>query len=167
MARKVLECCPIQEPWTKEQIATEMRRSGSGAQVPVIQGCLDTLRGMGLIKEPERGKFVRVIAKPKAEVTSSPVLKAVHPMSTMKQVQPTPDPISRMAELAEQARAIAKEIESVALERAGTSWPWSATGRTVSASAMTSALLRPLRTIRGSGTRRTARTARCRPVLRW
>lgn len=116
MARKVLECCPIQEPWTKEQIATEMRRSGSGAQVPVIQGCLDTLRGMGLIKEPERGKFVRITAKPKQEAIPTPILKVVQPMSPQKQPVQSNDPISRMAELADQARAIAKEIESVALE---------------------------------------------------
>lgn len=118
IAKKVLECCPFQEPWTKEEIAREMRRIGSNAQINVIQGCLDTLRGTGLIKEPERGKFIRVAAKPKEESKPPLVLIKGEPMPAEKEktVQIVVDPLSRMAELAEQARAIAKDIEAVALD---------------------------------------------------
>jgi len=120
IAKKVLEAVPIQSPWTKDQIAAELRRAGCGAERNVIDGCLDTLRGRGVISEPVRGQFVRTTAKPKTE---QPDIKIVHsiatpkePMQAPKKQEKTNDELSRLAMIAKSLRQTAEEIESIALD---------------------------------------------------
>lgn len=120
MARKVLDAVPAQSPWTKDQIAVEMRRLGSGADRQVLEGCLDTLRGRGLVKEPSRGQFVRVISKtttnqPEEDTLSTPaslprIAIAVPPVEH--------DPLARLAAASKLLRQAADEIDAAALDAA-------------------------------------------------
>ena len=126
IAKKVLAAVPIQETWTKDQIAVELRRQGYGADRKVLDGCLDTLRGRGLVTEPVRGSFTRVTAKQK---TNQPEIKIVHSISTkpkesMSTIQTNPqhhetqmiEHLPRLAAIAKGLRQTADELESIALE---------------------------------------------------
>lgn len=75
MARKVFAAVPVQEPWTQAQVIAELRRTGHACDATVVGGCLDTLRGRGLVREPSRGMFVRVRArlKPPAPVVEEEI----------------------------------------------------------------------------------------------
>lgn len=122
IAKKVLSAVPIQETWTKDQIAVELRRQGCGADRHVLDGCLDSLRGRGLITEPVRGSFTRIAARPKAD---QPEIKIVHSISSKpKEPMPTPqhqatqkiEHLPRIADIAKILRQTADELESIALE---------------------------------------------------
>lgn len=125
MARKVLDAVPAQSPWTKDQIAVEMRRLGSGADRQVLEGCLDTLRGRGLIKEPSRGQFVRVISKtttnqPEEDTLSTQAPPARLPASAAPASPPPAhsDPLARLAAASKLLRQAADEIDAAALDAA-------------------------------------------------
>lgn len=141
MAKKVLDAVPIQESWTKQQIAAEMRRAGSNAGVDVIESCLNTLRGRGLVKEPERGAFTRCEAKKptpvqKSESTVAIIsgeelmrqkgwLKTNEPKKEpMQAIQTKPqnekssanDTMTKIASIAENLRKKADELDGIAIE---------------------------------------------------
>ena len=121
IARKVLEAVPVQSPWTKDQIMSEMRRQGSGAERNVVEGCLDTLRGRGLIKEPARGAFLRVVSKPAiptppekdAVPATQPTIRAAITVPPEKK-----DPLTRFADVAKLLRQAADELDAAALDAA-------------------------------------------------
>jgi hypothetical protein len=115
MAKKVLDAVPAQSPWSKDQIAIEIRRRGSGADRAVLDGCLDSLRGRGLIKEPTRGQFIRVVGKittkqPEEDITVTNQVPPARPAPEKK------DSLSRLAELAKTLRSAADQIDAVALD---------------------------------------------------
>lgn len=121
IARKVLDAVPSQSPWGKDQIVAEMRRLGSGAERHVLDGCLDTLRGRGLIKEPTRGTFVRVIAKPSTTQEEEDIIvpNQVPPGRLPASAAPEKkDPLSRLADAAKLLRQAADEIDAAALDAA-------------------------------------------------
>lgn len=121
MAKKVLDAVPIQEQWPKEKIVAELRRTGCNAGINIIEGCLDSLRGSGLIAEPDRGQFVRKAAKPKI---THQELKIVPSISHSSGTEPTPavtpavkaDPFSRIAAMAGNLRTMAADLEAVACD---------------------------------------------------
>ena len=64
ISQKVFEHVPIQESWTSNQISSAMRRvSGTSPDLKTIQGCLNSLTDVGLIKEVERGLFRQVVPR--------------------------------------------------------------------------------------------------------
>jgi hypothetical protein len=87
MAKKVLDVVPLQEPWSKDQIASELRRIGSSADRTVVEGCLNTLCERGVVKEPTRGYFIRITARQPA-----PITKEINPVSTTNASQPASAP---------------------------------------------------------------------------
>lgn len=116
-ASKVLSAVPIQEQWTREQIVAELRRSGQSLAVNVIHGCLDNLRGRGLITEPASGRFIRVTAKPRPIATNDEAIEDDMPPPTKPAAVTTELPaLGRLADLAQRARNLASEMEDVALE---------------------------------------------------
>lgn len=58
--RKVYCGVPEDNVMTNNAIHAVLARNGQGRDLHNTQGCLNTLLGMGLIAEPERGCFVRV-----------------------------------------------------------------------------------------------------------
>lgn len=116
IARKVLEAVPIQERWTSRAIASEMLRSGHRADMKTIEGCLESLRDSGLIREPARGEFQRVLIPPavEREELAAPEPKAVRFVKV--------EPLDRMATLtatlrerASQLLMLADEIDAAAI----------------------------------------------------
>jgi len=123
MAKKVLDAVPAQSPWSKDQIAIEIRRRGSGADRSVLDGCLDSLRGRGLIKEPTRGQFIRVVGKtttnqPEEDTLSPQTPPARLPASAAPMPQAEKDPLARLAAASKLLRQAADEIDAAALDAA-------------------------------------------------
>lgn len=139
MAKKVLDAVPIQEAWTKQQIVSELRRVGSNAGVDVVESCLNTLRGRGLVKEPERGAFTRCEAKKALPVkktesavvlisgeelmrqkgwlkTEQPKEKQVQATQAKAQSDKSNDTMTKIASLAESLRKTANDLDGIALE---------------------------------------------------
>lgn len=120
-ARKVLECVPLQEAWTTEQINSEIGRRGMRMDKSAVLGCLGSLKDAGLVREPSQQQFVRVFVQPpltvvkeepklaiaafeeKASGSSDPALKGLTPLETF-------------AFVAGALRALATDIENTALE---------------------------------------------------
>lgn len=118
IARKVLDAVPAQAIWSKTQIHAELRRLGVSCDRSLVDGCLDNLRGQGLIKEPSRGEFTRVIPKTTTHQLEElmptpqtpPFRPSASPASTKK------DPLSRLADAAKLLRQVADEIDAAALD---------------------------------------------------
>lgn len=64
IARKVLEAVPIADQWQAHTIASEIKRAtGSAPEIKIVNGCLESLKSSGLVREPTRGKWIRVSTK--------------------------------------------------------------------------------------------------------
>lgn len=118
MARKVLEAVPMQQPWHKDQIVAEMRRTGSNAGRDVIEGCLATLTARGLAKEQPRAHFIRAAARPPAPPQPADPIMQANPStpSATSAATPAPDTLGRLANLGVLLRRAAEECDAIALE---------------------------------------------------
>jgi len=121
MAKKVLGAVPIQAPWSKEQIVSELRRAGATVDRAVVDGCLITLCERGLVKEPSRGSFIRVIARLITQATEEfhDMSATARPAATQQPQPPAPerdDSLSRLANLGALLRRAADECDAIALD---------------------------------------------------
>lgn len=127
VAKKVYQAVPITEPWSRAQIVAELRRGGNTCDAAVVGGCLDTLRGRGLVREPTRGMFVRVQARQWAASPpcdeESGVDAAVKKVDPPRAATPPVTPLDRLAAMAasmrQQAQALgqlAAQVEEIALD---------------------------------------------------
>jgi hypothetical protein len=122
MAKKVLGAVPIQTPWSKEQIVSELRRAGATVDRAVVDGCLINLCERGVVKEPARGTFVRVIARlitpATEEIQNVPTTtaRAAAPASQSQAAPERNDSLSRLANVAALLRRAADEIDGIALD---------------------------------------------------
>jgi len=121
MAKKVLGAVPIQAPWSKEQIVSELRRAGATVDRAVVDGCLITLCERGLVKEPSRGSFIRVIARLITQATEEfhEMSATASPAATKQPQPPVPerdDSLSRLANLGALLRRAADECDAIALD---------------------------------------------------
>ena len=123
--KKVYEAVPVSEAWTSTQIIAEISRLGySMRDSKAIIGCLDTLKRQGLIQEPERGSFIRIEVKETTtfdkfiEETKEKTMATSKPVTQIK--QSNLDRLISLSEkangLAAQMKAVATELENVALE---------------------------------------------------
>lgn len=131
-ARKVYDRVPMKEAWTMEQIACEIRRCGLGIDRSIIDGCLNSLRGKGLIREPEAGLFIRVQARvavapqefktpinQPARVAPTEEEKKMAAANVVKITEPVrSDALSKIAGLAQSIRQIADDLDGAVLEYA-------------------------------------------------
>lgn len=62
VAKKVYSAVPINEAWPVKQVLTELGRLQISMDHRRVAGCLNTLKESGLIKEPNKGEFIRVTA---------------------------------------------------------------------------------------------------------
>ncbi|QRF55754.1 hypothetical protein [Variovorax paradoxus] len=118
IARKVLDAVPAHAIWNKAQIHAELRRVGVSCDRSLVDGCLDNLRGQGLIKEPTRGEFTRVTAKTTTHQPEEPMPTPQTP-PFRPSASPAPakkDPLSRLADAAKLLRQVADEIDAAALD---------------------------------------------------
>ena len=102
VAKKVYGAVPINEAWPSRQIVMELSRQGQVRDFSIIEGCLNTLKEVGLIREVAPGHFQRVKPKPIAE-------KEAEPMTT-KPLNPVtpPEPMDRLVAIGTKLRGLSQ-----------------------------------------------------------
>ena len=131
LAKKVLDAVPATETWTKEQIASELYREGHRVALNVMVGALSRMCDQGLVREPERGRFIRVqgqdaetIDQQEITIVSS-TIQPIRPEAPPPPPPPAPPPprdtpprdvLTRLAQIAVMLRSLANETEAIALE---------------------------------------------------
>lgn len=115
MAKKVLDAVPIQQAWTREQIAGELHRTGCGAGRDVVEGCLATLKDRGAIKEPRHGHYQRITARPPTAANDPMTSASDLPVATAAAPR-ADDTLSRLANLGALLRRAADECDAIALD---------------------------------------------------
>lgn len=117
IAKKVLDAVPIGEIWTTTQIYNELRRQGISADMRVVRGCLDRLRGARLITEPNHEAFQRVYVRPRVRLVSPPPIQEISPMPTPAATTTASPPLSaldRLGVLAKKVRSLSDELGDLA-----------------------------------------------------
>ena len=111
IAKKVYGAVPINEAWPSKAIVMELTRQGQVRDFSIIEGCLNTLKEVGLIKEMSPGHFQRVKPKPIAEkeaepMSTKPLNPVISPNSSIKG-EPT-EPVDRLAAIGTKLRGLSQ-----------------------------------------------------------
>ena len=105
VAKKVYGAVPINEAWPSKSIVAELTRQGQVRDFSIIEGCLNTLKEVGLIKEMTPGHFQRVKPKPTVEKEAEPM--AVAPPKSPAKGEPT-EPVDRLAAIGTKLRGLSQ-----------------------------------------------------------
>lgn len=116
IARKVLEAVPIADQWPAHTIANEIKRAtGSAPEIKIVNGCLESLRSSGLVREPTRGKWIRVSTKEHADADDDPAPAKVVELRKQQPEQTAREMLSQVAiammDLAAKVEDVANEID--------------------------------------------------------
>lgn len=116
IARKVLEAVPIADQWQAHTIANEIKRAtGSAPEIKIVNGCLESLRSSGLVREPTRGKWIRVSTKEHADADDEPAPVKVVELRKQQPEQTAREMLSQVAiammDLAAKVEDVANEID--------------------------------------------------------
>ena len=111
IAKKVYGAVPINEAWPSKSIVAELTRQGQVRDFSIIEGCLNTLKEVGLIKEMVPGHFQRVKPKPTVEKEAKPMatkpLNPVIPSNSSIKGEST-EPVDRLAAIATKMRGLSQ-----------------------------------------------------------
>lgn len=111
VAKKVYGAVPINEAWPSKQIVMELTRQGQVRDFSIVEGCLNTLKEVGLIKEVSPGHFQRVKLKPTAEKEAEPMiakpLNPVIPPNSSVKGEPI-EPMDRLVAIGTKLRGLSK-----------------------------------------------------------
>ena len=111
VARKVYEAVPINEQWPTKQIVAELHRQGLVRDFSIVEGCLNSLKESGLIREMSRGYFQRARPKVEAEKEAPTMSKPLNPV-----LSPADVPLStKLRELSKMFLGLADDIDNAAL----------------------------------------------------
>ena len=105
VAKKVYGAVPINEAWPSKQIVMELSRQGQVRDFSIIEGCLNTLKEVGLIKEAAPGYFQRVKPKPTVEKEAEPM--TTKPLNPPTKSEPT-EPVDRLAAIGTKLRGLSQ-----------------------------------------------------------
>ena len=105
VAKKVYGAVPINEAWPSKSIVTELTRQGQVRDFSIVEGCLNTLKEVGLIRETAPGYFQRVKPKPTVEKEAEPM--ATKPLNQPTKSEPT-EPVDRLAAIGTKLRGLSK-----------------------------------------------------------
>lgn len=105
VAKKVYGAVPINEAWPSKSIVAELTRQGQVRDFSIIEGCLNTLKEVGLIKEMAPGHFQRVKPKPTVEKEAEPM--TTKPLTTPTKSEPT-EPVDRLAVIGTKLRGLSQ-----------------------------------------------------------
>ena len=117
VAKKVYGAVPINEPWPSKQIVMELTRQGQVRDFSIIEGCLNTLKEVGLIKEITLGCFQRVKPKPIIEketeaMATKPLNPVIHSSMPIKGT-PT-EPMDRLVAIGTKLRGLSQTFIELA-----------------------------------------------------
>lgn len=108
IAKKVLEMVPIQDAWSRSEIASHLRRvTKSSPDVAVLDGCLVRLKDAGLIRERQTGLYQRVEVRER-EVLHVAIETKTEPKGVTGALAKSP--IDILSGLAERARSLATSV---------------------------------------------------------
>lgn len=117
VAKKVYGAVPINEAWPSRQIVMELSRQGQVRDFSIIEGCLNTLKEVGLIREVAPGHFQRVKPKPIAEKEAEPMstkpLNPVIPPNSSTKSEPA-EPVDRLAAIGTKLRGLSQTFLELA-----------------------------------------------------
>lgn len=114
IAQKVFSFVPIAELWTPGQIAQELCRvTGSRIDMHVLRGCLVAMAEAGLVRVTSSGTYQRAVVEPQQPAAHEPRKLTVS--NADKTSKPT-SAIDLLAGIAKTLRAVADEIDAVAIE---------------------------------------------------
>ena len=105
VAKKVYGAVPINEAWPSKSIVAELTRQGQVRDFSIIEGCLNTLKEVGLIRETAPGYFQRVKPKPTVEKEAEPM--TTKPLNQPTKSEPT-EPVDRLAAIGTKLRGLSK-----------------------------------------------------------
>ena len=105
VAKKVYGAVPINEAWPSKSIVAELTRQGQVRDFSIIEGCLNTLKEVGLIKEMAPGHFQRVKPKPTVEKEAEPM--STKPLNPPTKSEPT-EPVDRLAAIGTKLRGLSQ-----------------------------------------------------------
>ena len=111
VAKKVYGAVPINEAWPSKQIVIELSRQGQVRDFSIIEGCLNTLKEVGLIKETAPGHFQRVKPKPTVEKEAEPMTTT--PLKLPAKSEPA-EPVDRLAVIGTKLRSLSKTFLELA-----------------------------------------------------
>ena len=111
VAKKVYGAVPINEAWPSKQIVMELSRQGQVRDFSIIEGCLNTLKEVGLIREVAPGHFQRVKPKPIAEKEAEPM--STKPLNPPTKSEPT-EPVDRLAAIGTKLRGLSQTFIELA-----------------------------------------------------
>mgnify|MGYP000078229510 CR=1 FL=1 len=113
IARKVLDAVPKTDAWASAAILGEIKRAtGSNYEMKLINGCLESLKNSGLVREPVRGKWIRIAVKDRDD-------EAVEVTANVVELRKLPDQLTAREMLSQVAIAmmdLAAKVEDVANE---------------------------------------------------
>ena len=105
IAKKVYGAVPINEAWPSKSIVAELTRQGQVRDFSIVEGCLNTLKEVGLIRETAPGYFQRVKPKPTVEKEAEPM--TTKPLNQPTKSEPT-EPVDRLATIGTKLRGLSK-----------------------------------------------------------
>lgn len=111
VAKKVYGAVPINEAWPSRQIVMELSRQGQVRDFSIIEGCLNTLKEVGLIREVAPGHFQRVKPKPIAEKEAEPM--STKPLNPPTKSEPA-EPVDRLAAIGTKLRGLSQTFLELA-----------------------------------------------------
>ncbi len=107
VAKKVYGAVPINEAWPSKSIVTELTRQGQVRDFSIVEGCLNTLKEVGLIRETAPGYFQRVKPKPKPTVEKEAEPMTTKPLNPPTKSEPT-EPVDRLAAIGTKLRGLSQ-----------------------------------------------------------
>ena len=114
IARKVLDAVPKTDAWAAAAILGEIKRAtGSSYEMKLINGCLESLKHSGLVREPKQGQWIRAPVK-EAHVLDAK--KILAPAEKVADEQKPAGSMDRLADVANQLRILAHVVEEIACD---------------------------------------------------
>lgn len=115
IARKVLDAVPISDSWQAHTIANEIKRlTGSAPEIKIVTGCLESLKASGLVREPMRGKWIKVVVREYAEPEE--IATPTKAVELRKQQPEQPTAREMLSQVAVAMMDLAAKVEDVANE---------------------------------------------------
>lgn len=117
VAKKVYSAVPINEAWPSKQIVMELSRQGQVRDFSIIEGCLNSLKEIGLVRETSPGHFQRVKPKPTIEKETDAMatkpLNPVIPSTSPVKGEPT-EPMDRLVAIGTKLRGLSQTFIELA-----------------------------------------------------
>ncbi len=116
IATKVLDAVPSSEAKTAKEICSTLYLQGMRADIHVVEGCLNSLKQDGLIKEPTQGHFIKVHMNKPSTVTKKipiPGMDVTPPPNAEVPLVKTPTPEPGVKDTLSSANQLAVKLKAV------------------------------------------------------